>query len=389
MPTEKLFYRNVYERTFSGRVLECLPSGAEYEAVLDRTLFYPQGGGQPADRGELGGISLLDVTERGGVVYHRLPAPLPVGCEVSGTVDWPFRFSLMQHHTAEHIVSGLIRSLWGFDNVGFHMGADYVTLDTSGELSSEQLERTELEANRAVWNNIELQTVRYAEKPPAGLFYRSKKEVAGDVRIVTVPGFDSCACCGLHCRFTGEVGMIAFIEARRYKGGNRILLRCGEKALLDFRRKNRELYLLAALLSVKPEEAAQAAQRLQEELGREKAAAGKLKKTLFRLRAQSAACHTGPAVFFEEDLNPEELRHFAMILAEKFPLAAVFSPAGVSGGSFHYALAGCRGDLRETAKEMNRLFEGRGGGKAGLVQGVLKGLREDIEKYLQELKPPL
>ena len=209
---EKLYYESAYRKEFEGTVLSCEPGKNGFEIVLDQTAFYPEGGGQPADTGILGGIRVLDVHEKNGRIVHMTKEPLTPGETVWGKIDWDRRFLHMQEHSGEHLVSGLIHGRFGYDNVGFHMGAEEVTIDFNGLLEWKDLMEIEAEANRLIWENEEV----YAGFPPkeelADLDYRSKKEIAGDVRITEFPGADICACCGTHVKNSAEVGLVKFIS---------------------------------------------------------------------------------------------------------------------------------------------------------------------------------
>ena len=250
--TRRLFYEDAYIDAFDAVVTGCEMVVDAWSVTLDRTAFYPEGGGQPGDTGALGGVRVCD-TQDGpdGEIRHITDGPLAVGTAVHGQIDWPVRFSHMQHHTGEHILSGLLHSLYGVDNVGFHMGRDAVTIDLSRELSWDELLRAERLANETVWRDVPVRI----EYPDAGalaaLVYRSKKALFGAVRIVTVPGADVCACCGTHTARTGEVGIIKLLSAQRYKGGTRVWLCCGGRALKDYEAKNASVHAISAILSAK------------------------------------------------------------------------------------------------------------------------------------------
>ena len=156
MSTEKLYYLDSHLTKFSAVVLSCQPGKHGYDVVLDRTAFYPEGGGQPGDQGVLGGVRVTDTHEAGGQIVHYCDHPLEVGETVEGEIDWNRRFDLMQQHSGEHIVSGLIHARFGYDNVGFHMGHDAVTIDFNGPMEPEALAEIEAQANEAVWRNTEV-----------------------------------------------------------------------------------------------------------------------------------------------------------------------------------------------------------------------------------------
>ena len=230
--TEKLYYRDAYATKFTARVLDCTEEKKHWTVILNRTLFYPEGGGQPADIGVLGGVRVLDVHERGEDIVHTTDKPLPVGAEVEGEIDWEHRFDLMQNHSGEHILSGVICGRYGCDNVGFHMGKESITIDLNTKIPAEDLPYLEEKANEAIWKNVPV-GIRYPSKEElAKLEYRSKKELEGQVRIVNVGEYDCCACCGTHVKLAGEIGQIKIIGAQNYKGGTRLELLCGKRGTI-------------------------------------------------------------------------------------------------------------------------------------------------------------
>ena len=230
METEKLYYADPFLTEFDARVLACEAEKGGYAVVLDRTAFYPEGGGQPYDTGVLGGAEVSEVHEKAGVVTHKCAAPLPVGAAVHGKIDRARRFDHMQQHSGEHICSGLICARYGCDNVGFHMGAESVTIDFNADIPWEELLELEAAANRYIYEDhaIDIQLHRGAELD--AIDYRSKKPLEGDVRIVTFPGADCCACCGTHVMRSGQVGIVKFLSVQKFREGVRIELLCGGRA---------------------------------------------------------------------------------------------------------------------------------------------------------------
>lgn len=383
--TEKLFYTDAYLKEFRAEVISCEQVKNGWAVVLDRTAFYPEGGGQPADTGTFGGVKVLDVHERDGEIIHTADAPLAPGTQAEGLIDWPRRFSFMQNHTGEHIVSGWIHRLYGLDNVGFHMGRDAVTIDFNGELSAEALARVEAFANRAVWDNLAVGKTFPSPDALGALDFRSKKELSGAVRIVTVPGSDVCACCGLHVDRTGEVGPIKLLTAQRYKGGVRIWMLCGGRAMADYTWKNEAVYEISALLSAKPAEITPAVQRMCAENDSLKQSLTALRDELFAYKAAETPAGTACACRFEAELAPEGVRKFAMLLRNRCGVAAVFSRDG--GEGWKYALASNAQDIRPLGKELNAAFSGRGGGSAEVVQGTLSGEQSALEAFFSARFP--
>lgn len=379
--TEKLFYTDAYQTIFSARVLACEPTKGGWAVTLDRTAFYPEGGGQPADTGVLGNIPMLDVQEREGTILHTTNAPLAVGTEVEGAIDWARRFSLMQNHTGEHIVSGIINSSYGLDNIGFHMGSDAITIDFNGELTAEQLSEVERLANQAIYRNIQIVQSFPEKSTLQTLSYRSKKELSGAVRIVTIAGYDTCACCGLHTKMTGEIGLIKLLSAQRYKGGIRIRMLCGERAFSDCADKADSVSEISHMLSAKPHEVAAAVERLMQEKETLKQQIAQLNERLFAYKLQEIEQGAPLGCIFEEGLSAAEVRKLCLLLCERCGVAAVFSQ---NGAVSQYAIGCLTADIRPLGKQLNDRFAGRGGGMAALVQGSLDGTPVELEQFLTD-----
>ena len=227
---EKLYEENPFLARFTARVRSCAQGRKGWDVILDQTAFYPEGGGQPYDLGVLGGVQVLEVHEREGHVVHTCSAPLEVGSAVEGQIDWARRFDLMQHHSGEHIVSGLAHAMYGCDNMGFHMGADVITIDLSVELTQDQVRELEAAANRYIWEDRPVQITYPSPEELAHLEYRSKKAIEGQVRIVSFPGADTCACCGTHVSSSGQVGLVKLLSCQKFRSGVRIELVCGGRA---------------------------------------------------------------------------------------------------------------------------------------------------------------
>lgn len=379
--TEKQYYINGYSKVFTATVTDCRQAGDQYGITLDTTLFYPEGGGQPSDRGIINQLPVLDVQEQAGEIIHFIQEPISRGTAIQGEIDWNRRFLLMQQHTGEHIVSGIIHEKFGYDNVGFHMGKDAVTIDFNGLLSEKELDQVEQIANEAVWGNISLEIYDVSQEILRSLAYRSKKELAGQVRIVEIPGVDRCACCGTHVQATGEIGIIKLLSAKRYKGGTRIAMLCGTRAFQDYRQKHKAITGITNLLSAKPQDGEEAVNRLYEETKRLKQHIGDIRQRLFYYRAMETPENTPVAVLFEEGLSTLELRKFCQAVCERAELAAVFSPG--EKGQYKYALGSNTLDVREYNERLCHTFSGRGGGPKELCQGTILAGKTELELFFQ------
>ena len=379
METEKLYERDSHLRGFTARVCSCRPEQDHWLVTLDRTAFYPEGGGQPCDTGVLGGAAVTQVRHRDGQLLHFCDRPLEVGAEVEGRIDWQRRFDLMQQHSGEHIVSGLIHAAFGYENVGFHMGQDVITIDFNGLLDEDQLPDIERQANQAVWRDEPVRIFYPDAAELASLPYRSKKELTGAVRLVEFPGVDLCACCGTHVARTGEIGLIRLLSCVHFRGGVRMEMVCGGRALAHSRAVGDQNRRISGLLSAKPLETAAAVERTCEELARQKYRTVQLEDRLFAHLAAGCA-GKGDTLLLEADLEPDGVRRLSIAVAEVCGgRAAVFS--GADGQGYKYALCQPDGDLRPFSRALNQALGGRGGGKPGFVQGSVQATEAEIRSF--------
>lgn len=376
-----LYYLDSHMTHFSARVTGCTPKDRDWEITLDNTAFYPEGGGQPADRGTLGGVSVLDVQERGEEILHLCNGPLTVGEQVDGEICWQRRFDLMQQHSGEHILSGIIHSRYGFHNVGFHMGADTTTIDFDGIIPQEDIPRLELAANQAIWQDVPVECRFVADEALGHETYRSKKALTGTVRLVTFPGYDCCACCGTHVRRSGQVGMIKILSWEKFHQGVRMEIVCGGRALQYFSALAEQNRQVSNLFSAKPLETGTVAGKFKEDHEVLRFRLGALESQLFDAIASEYA-GAGEVVLFRDDLSPDALRRLAdKVGAVCGGRCAVFSGSDREG--YRYAICHQGGDLRAFIQEFNRTLRGRGGGKPNFVQGSCAATRQEIESCLR------
>lgn len=380
---EKLYETDSYLCRFFAQVEACTPCKKGFEVLLNQTAFYPEGGGQPWDTGTLGGVRVLEVHEREGRVVHTCDGPLTPGETVEGVIDWDRRFDLMQNHSGEHIVSGIAHAKWGCDNVGFHMGTEVITIDLNTLLDEGDLAELEEEANRYLWQDRPIQVSYPSREELQALTYRSKKELIGQVRIVTFPGADTCACCGTHVSSAGQIGLIKLLSVQKFREGVRIELVCGGRALRYLNRIAEQNHRISNLLSAKPFETAAAAERLLEENAALKSRILTMEATRFEALAQAYAGQDSPVVF-EPGLSPDGLRRLCDALLQVCPgRCACFS--GEDGKGYKYAIGFRGGDLRAFTKELNQTLSGRGGGKPDFVQGSVQADRSAVEAFLAHL----
>lgn len=367
METEKLYYHDAYLRAFDARVTDCRPGrDGQYLITLDRTAFYPEGGGQPADWGRLGPVRVLDVHEKQGEILHSCDGPLTPGDSVHGEIDWPRRFDHMQQHSGEHIVSGMLCAAFHCDNVGFHMGADSVTIDYNAEIPWEAVLDIEQRANRYIWENHPIEITWPDAETLAALPYRSKKALEGPVRITAFPGADMCACCGTHVATSGQVGLVKFIGWQKFRSGVRLELLCGQRALDYLSDCWAQARAIGQALSVKPQDSFAAVERLQEELRQTKERAAALEEELFRHLAETYR-GAGDVLLLRPAMSSDSLRRLCDTVAQGCGgRCAVF--AGTDG-DYRWAIVHPGQDIRPLVKELNQALHGRGGGRDGFAQG--------------------
>lgn len=382
--TEKLYYIDSHLWQFEAAVTGCEETKGGFAVTLDRTAFFPEGGGQLADTGSIGPARVLDVHEKEGRILHYTDRALPVGERFACAVDAEQRLRRMQNHSGEHIVSGLVYREHGFDNVGFHMGPDCMTMDYSGELSWEELMRIERLANEAVRADLPLKIWFPPEEELASLFYRSKLELTENVRIVEIPGIDRCACCAPHVERTGEVGLIKILTAERHRGGVRITALCGMDAYGLAARQQESVTAISGLLSVPRDAIVPGVERLLEMQTAQKERIAALSLELARLRAESAEKTEGNLVLFDSVLDEVAQRELVNLLMEKCAVAAVFS--GSDGEGWRYVIGSKAADLRKNSRAINAGIQGRGGGSPRMIQGRAAADSDSIRAFFDSWK---
>ena len=385
--TEKLYYTKPHLSTFDATVQSCRKtSDGLFELIFDQTAFFPEGGGQPSDKGFITydgtRFEVIYLYEKNEEVIHTVAAQIPVGARIEGTIDYELRFRRMQNHSGEHIISGIAHALYGCNNVGFHMGSDEITLDFDKELDQNQLTNIESVANEAVYKNIRLITKFPTPEELSHIDYRSKKELSGTVRLVYVEDYDICACCAPHVERSGEIGIIKILGAMKYKGGVRLRILCGMDALEHYRSSLESIKSISVLLSAKQNEIYPAVKYLSSELALERAKTDKVRERLALCMLESLKATEGNIVIFDDMLENASRRALANGGAEKCSgICAVFTP---NDSGFSYVMASVHVDLRSVSKQINADLCGRGGGSATMISGSTPLTRGQIEKIFGE-----
>ena len=380
--TEKLYYIDAYIKEFAATVVDVVSDKHGLAVVLDKTAFFPEEGGQSADKGYIADSLVLDVREEGGVIYHYVDKAPECGTSVECRLDFAERFEKMQCHTAEHIISGAINRLFGLDNVGFHLGALEVTMDVNGYLTREQLDEVELIANRAVFDNVEVNTYFPSPEELKSLSYRSKLDLTENVRIVEVEGYDSCACCAPHVARTGEIGLIKILDFEKHRGGLRINIAAGYRALRDYRVKYANILKTSALFSEPQPTVANAAESFLLSYEELKSKLKQARLALARLEAARVEHTDGSLVCLYPDFTPDELREVVNLAKEK--VTGVLVALSGTDGNFKVVMTSGNVDLSPIHKRIFTELSGRGGGRDNMIQGNFSATLDEIRKYFFE-----
>lgn len=379
MKTVKLYDENAYLDKFSATVVSCEKAENGYALILDKTSFFPEEGGQLCDTGLINGAAVNYVKEENGIITHFVDRVFSVGQTVEGFIDFPRRFSFMQNHSGEHIVSGIVFKKYGFNNVGFHLNEQFATVDFDGILTREMLNAVEESANRAVFENREIKAYYPSERELETINYRSKKEIEGPLRIVDITGVDVCACCAPHVARTGEIGMIKLLDFTKMRGGTRVILKCGRYALLDYQNKYENISDISVLLSADRDSAAQAVHNLWDKFEKTKQTINELTRKLIENTVETKK---DTYCFYEKDYNMKQLQ----MLTDGLHKTHGGTRAALSGGgdSLNFCLCGEEAELESIFAEFKTAFNVRGGGRGGMMQGSVSAKAADVIKFFEE-----
>ncbi len=384
MKTERLYYSDSYMKEFKALVVSCEKIDKGYKVILDKSAFFPEGGGQQADTGFIGEAKVFDVQEAEDIIYHYVDKELNTSTECSCKIDWEQRFLRMQSHSGEHIVSGVVHSLYGYDNVGFHMEEDYVTVDFSGELTREQLDEVEEKTNRYIYDNIEIDCFFPDENEIENLDYRSKLDLKEGVRLVRIGEADLCACCAPHVKRTGEIGVVKILDFMRHRGGVRIVMKSGLKALFDYREKYESVYDVSVMLSSKQHEIASFVDKKIKENETLQRNFNSFKMQIAENDKANLSYIGDTALFITSFYDSDMMRELANYGMTKKELCVILSGNEESG--FSYVAGSLDFDLMKFAKHFNSALNGRGGGRGTMIQGKVTATKQDILNYFNALE---
>ena len=382
MQTLKLYETDSYIADFTAEVLSCEKNGKTYDVILDQTAFFPEGGGQSADSGTINGIPVIDVQTKDGVIIHKTKAAVEIGY-ASCKLDWNIRFRQMQNHTGEHLLSGIAHKMFGCTNVGFHMGNE-TTVDFDVELTRDQIDIIELEANKAIYSNAPVSVDFPAADTLNSLDYRSKLELTEDVRIVTIEGYDVCACCAPHVKSTGEIGIVKVLSSMRHRGGTRLQIICGLDAFEDYCTKADNLYEIAVRLCAKHNQELSAFNKLCEENNELKQKNVSLAGELISVKISDPQKINGIAVYFENSTDMQYVRNLVLESAKHHKgISAVFSG---QDKNYKFAVASADASVKAIGDLLRSEFSAKGGGSDELIQGNISAVKDDLIKFLNKVE---
>lgn len=381
---KKLYYIDTHMLDFTGTVLECIwdEETRYYHVVLDQTAFFPNEGGQLADKGTLDGQEVLDVQIKDDILYHMVREAIQVNTKVSGHVDWEQRFDFMQQHSGEHILSGLVNKHFGYDNVGFHLGLTEVTLDFNGTLNLEQLRELEREANSLIWKNLPIHISFPSKDILKTLPYRSKIELNEDIRIVEIPGVDICACCAPHAETTGQIGLLKITNVQSHRGGVRVNILCGNRALQDYTNKQDSVSSISVLLSAKQDAVSEAVVRCKEEAQKQKERNNSLQAKLMEheIAALPSPLETQNIIMFIDALDAIAIRNTVNELCTRYQGYCGIFFSG-DNNRYQFIIGSANKDCRELAASMRQILGAKGGGTPPMIQGSITAPRNVIENF--------
>jgi alanyl-tRNA synthetase len=391
--TEKLYDKDSHQTQTTAQVTACESVEGGFEVLLDQTVLFPEGGGQPCDTGWIGDARVLSCREEHGEVVHTTDRALTVGETALVRLDWARRFDFMQQHTGEHLLSFAFYKLFEAANIGFHLALDYATIDFDKPLSREQIAEAELLANSYVWRNLPVTATFYdSEEDVKSLPLRKHAEgLTAPIRIVSIEDADMCTCCAPHCALTGEIGSIFVVDAAGYKGGTRVTFLCGERALKRHRTEHDDLDAIGRRFSTARENAVSAVAKLSDEYGALKRRERELAKELngflsneLRANAKQAGKYRVSVRLFS-GMDAGRLKDLAQCAAEPGMIAALFSQ---QEGKLNYVLA-CGEkfplDVGELIPAVNAATGGKGGGRGTLAQGMAQS-DSDAEETVRQVE---
>ena len=380
MMTEKLYYNDAYISIFLANVISVTEKDGRYDVLLDKTAFFPEEGGQSSDTGLIGECRVTYVYEKDGVVHHITDSAPSLGehwCEI----DFEARFEKMQCHTAEHILCGIIHKHFGLENVGFHLGEDEVTFDVNGVLTRDQLDMVENIANDIVFSNLDVKAYFPSSSMLSSITYRSKLDITDGVRLVEIDGVDVCACCAPHVGKTGEIGIIKILDFMKHRGGTRIWMVAGKRALLDYRARYESVKKISGMLSTPQADVAATLESYIADSESTRAALKEARLKIAELHAMAVEETDASFVILLPDFSIPELIAFSNVAGNR--VGGILVALSGCDGDYKYVISSRCTDLRAIAKDINSALSGRGGGRPEMIQGSFSASFDKIKEYFK------
>lgn len=383
--TIRLYDDDAYAVEFEAKVLSCeettFENSAAFSLILDQTLFFPEEGGQSPDKGFINDIEVLDIQISNNIITHTIKQQIPADTTVRGKIDWTHRFNNMQQHSGEHIFSGLVHKYFGFDNVGFHLSDQIVTMDFNGTISVDEIYRIEEEVNKVISSNIPVLVSYPSKEELSTMEYRSKIEIEGQVRLITIPGYDVCACCAPHVKNTGEIGLLKVMSFQNYKGGIRISILCGFRALFAFRKKSAIVSDLVDLFTTSEENILDNVKKLKSANQDLTYKLGEANTKLLEQKIALIPDSKQDVILFEEGINSKVLRNVINNLMEnKDGICGIF--CGNDNDGYSFIIGSKSIDCREIATLLREKLGSKGGGNNQMIQGSINASEADINDAL-------
>ncbi len=392
MSVEKIYENDSFLFECDVKVVSCDKDNDQYIVQLDRTPFFPTGGGQPCDLGTIGEVNVTDVLESGEDVIHICDAPLKAGKTYLAQVDSERRWDFMQQHIGEHILSFGFWKLFEFNNVGFHLNEEFATLDLDGIPTAEQIREAEEFANKIVTDDAPIKVYHCTREELNKKPFRKASEKSGyNPRIVEVVGSDICTCCGTPLKSSGQVGMIKIFKTEKLRGGLRIYFYCGKRTYKDVTAKSDLIKELCDSFSCDMGRLTDSIKGLREEISSLKAEL-KIRADLLMGMKASELIKSGenPIITCQDKTTPKEAKTLLNILIEKEEITAVVV---YNDGNRVGYLVGCgkasNGDCKNICELLNCVLNGKGGGNKTFAQGGANSIpnwQERVESIKANIK---
>ena len=394
MSTIELYYEHPYKTDFEADIISIEPCDTEkstYKIILNQTLFFPEAGGQSCDKGEIIFGDITTVVEnvqidKEGTITHHIHSSSPLDAKtlvdtgIRGRIDWEHRFSNMQQHSGEHIFSGIVHEKYGYDNVGFHLSDNSVTMDYNGYLSPDDVAGIEALVNKVIADNVGIDCSFPKDNELESIDYRCKGELTGDIRIVEIKGVDICACCCPHVARTGEIGLLKVISSIKYKGGTRLSILCGFRALKYFSSLQADMNELRTLLSSELSEVVNNVAAIKNERDELKIKLREANKAKLISEIDHLSDSAGALIFTDEVDAKSQREALNYLIERRDNYCGIL--VGDDKKGYSYLIGSNSLDSTLIGERLKESFGAKGGGKKEMIQGFVEAKASDIKALL-------